>query len=103
MTNLTALVLGEAGGGSPCFVVLGLFVAVTLVVHWAWKAPARHIVCPNPKCGYRGPANRKARGSFLAGLILCCFFLLPGLIYFIVRGGYLYSCPECGMQIGSDY
>lgn len=63
---------------------------------------ARQIICPNPKCGYRGPAKRKARGSCLLGLILCCFFLVPGIIYFMFKSGYRYYCPKCGLQLGND-
>ncbi len=60
------------------------------------------MICPNPNCGYEGRPRRKARGSFLVGLILCCFFLLPGLIYFMFMSGYYYHCPKCKIQIGAD-
>ena len=60
------------------------------------------IICPNPNCGYRGRARRKARGSVLVGLVLCLFFLLPGILYFMFKGGYRYYCPNCGMQIAAD-
>lgn len=73
-----------------CLVLLGV------------RVMARSIICPNPNCGYKGPAKRKSRGSILIGLLLCFFFLLPGIIYFIVRSGYRYFCPNCGLQIGSD-
>lgn len=62
----------------------------------------RHIVCPNPKCTYEGEPKRRARGSILVGLVLCCFFLLPGLLYFMFKSGYRYECPACGVQIGVD-
>lgn len=62
----------------------------------------KNIICPNPNCGYKGTAKRKARGSALVGLILLCFFILPGLLYFMFKGGYRYTCPQCGMQISSD-
>ena len=60
------------------------------------------IICPNPNCGYKGGPRRQARGSVLAGLFLCCFFLLPGVLYFAFKSGYRYHCPKCGMQIASD-
>ena len=60
------------------------------------------IICPNPNCGYRGPAKIRLRGSALVGLILLCFFILPGLLYFMFKSGYRYTCPKCGMQIRSD-
>lgn len=62
----------------------------------------KNIICPNPNCGFKGPAQRKARGSILIGFVLLCFFILPGLLYFMFKGGYRYSCPKCGMQISSD-
>jgi len=60
------------------------------------------IICPNPNCGYTGRAKKKARGSFVVGLFLCLFFLLPGILYFIFKGGYRYICPHCGVQVRSD-
>jgi len=60
------------------------------------------IICPNVNCGYTGAAKKTARGSTAVGLILCLFFLLPGIIYFVMRGGYRYSCPRCGYQIRAD-
>lgn len=60
------------------------------------------IICPNPKCGYRGKPKKVSRGSLLVGLFLCLFFLLPGIIYFIIRGGYRYICPHCGVQVRTD-
>jgi predicted RNA-binding Zn-ribbon protein involved in translation (DUF1610 family) len=61
-----------------------------------------NIICPNINCGYQGPARKKARGSILVGLILCLFFLLPGIIYFIIKSGYRHFCPKCGLQIAND-
>jgi hypothetical protein len=62
----------------------------------------KQIICPNPNCGYRGPAQATARGSMLVGCLLMFFFFLPGLIYFIFMQGYRYTCPRCGMQISAD-
>ena len=62
----------------------------------------RDIICPNPHCGYKGRPRYKPRGSLLFGLILCCLFLLPGILYFIFRSGYRLLCPECGMQLSSE-
>jgi len=63
------------------------------------KAP--YIICPNQNCGYRGPAERKARGSILVGALLCLLFLIPGLLYFVFMSGYNYLCPRCGIQISA--
>lgn len=63
---------------------------------------ARHIICPNPNCGYKGPATQIARGNALIGFLLCFFFLLPGILYFMFMSGYRYVCPQCGLQVGSD-
>lgn len=62
----------------------------------------RAMICPNSQCGYRGAPVRIARGSVLAGLVLLCLFVLPGLLYFTLKGGYLYRCPNCGLQIAAD-
>ncbi len=61
-----------------------------------------YIICPNPNCGYRGEATRKARGSMAAGCLLTLFLVLPGVLYFIFFRGYRYYCPKCGLQIASD-
>lgn len=69
------------------------------------SAPARtgyEIICPNPNCGYRGAPRKVERGSVVVGLLLCCFLIVPGVIYFIARGGYRYLCPRCGLQVRSD-
>jgi hypothetical protein len=63
---------------------------------------SREIICPNQNCGYRGPADEEPRGSLIIGLFLCCFFLIPGLIYFFLKSGYRYLCPKCQMQVGAD-
>ncbi|VEB35523.1 Uncharacterised protein [Legionella cherrii] len=60
------------------------------------------MICPNVNCGYIGKPKKEARGSIIVGLILCMFFLLPGVLYFLFRSGYRYSCPNCGMQISTD-
>lgn len=60
------------------------------------------IICPNPNCGYRGTPRRVARGSSIVAIVLLLFFLLPGLIYVMFKGGYRYYCPRCGTQIGID-
>lgn len=36
------------------------------------------------------------------GCLLCVFFLIPGIFYFMLKGGYRYFCPKCGVQIGND-
>lgn len=60
------------------------------------------IICPNPNCGYQGPPRREARGSILTGLVLLLFFVLPGILYFILMQGYRYDCPRCGLQIRNE-
>jgi LITAF-like zinc ribbon domain len=62
----------------------------------------KQIICPNTHCGYKGLAREEKRGSTLLGVILCFFFLVPGILYFIFRSGYRYYCPQCGMQIAQD-
>ena len=60
------------------------------------------MICPNPNCGYQGEPLRRPRGSLIVGVVLCFFFLLPGLLYFMLRSGYRYSCPKCSLQVGAD-
>ncbi len=61
----------------------------------------RHwIICPNPNCGYRGAPRRESRGSIIIAIILCCLFIVPGLIYLVLVSGYDYMCPQCGIQVG---
>jgi len=62
----------------------------------------REIICPNANCGYKGQPQREARGNVIIGLFLCCFFLLPGILYFMLKEGYRYRCPKCGVQISND-
>ena len=60
------------------------------------------MICPNPNCRYEGRPKKKSRGSFIVGLILLCFFILPGILYFMFKSGYRYYCPTCQMQISAD-
>jgi len=60
------------------------------------------IICPNTNCAYQGKSKRKSRGSVVLGLLLLCVGVVPGLIYFMLRSGYIYLCPKCGLQISSD-
>ena len=59
-----------------------------------------HIICPNPKCDYRGPAKRTPKGDTLFGCLLALLFLLPGILYLIFTHGCRYTCPRCGTLIG---
>ena len=55
------------------------------------------VLCPN--CHGIVVPKRKSKGNFLVFLILCLFWILPGVIYFIAMYGYTYSCPQCGNRI----
>ena len=59
-----------------------------------------HIICPNPKCDYEGPAKRTPKGDALLGCFLVLLFLLPGILYLIFTHGCRYTCPKCGILIG---
>lgn len=63
---------------------------------------AREIICPNQNCGYKGKPKKISRGNFFVGIILCFFFLLPGIFYFMFKSGYRYICPQCGIQLSAD-
>ncbi len=67
-----------------------------------WRLAMKSIICPNVNCGYRGRPERRSRGSWCVALVLCLFFLLPGIWYCAARSGYRWYCPSCGVQIGSD-
>ena len=55
-------------------------------------------ICPNPNCGFRGIADRKARGSVIVAVLLFLFGVLPGVLYLIFASGYHYYCPKCHMK-----
>lgn len=67
-------------------------------------AQARNVICPNPQCGYEGRPITVSKRSRLVGLLLCLFFLLPGILYFMWMSGsgYRYYCPRCEMQVTED-
>ena len=56
-------------------------------------------VCPNPNCGYAGPAAIIARGSVSTAFLLCLAGILPGLLYALLAMGQSYHCPRCGVEI----
>ena len=80
-----------------------VIVIIAVVVYFSRPGnPLKECICPNPNCKYQGKPIKKAKGSFFVGLILCCFFLLPGILYFMIKSGYRYYCPNCSMQIRED-
>ncbi len=68
----------------------------------AEKKKAGQVICPNVNCGYIGKPSKQPRGNIGAGLVLCLFFLLPGILYFMFKSGYRYKCPNCSVQIAID-
>jgi len=70
--------------------------------HKADMARAAEIICPNVNCGYKGLPKKIHRGSTALGLLLCLFFIVPGILYFMFKSGYRYFCPKCGLQIAAD-
>src|SRR5204863_3828932 len=52
--------------------------ALNAASHPATASPLEHghIVCPNPNCGYRGPARRERRGSQIVGCFLLLLFIV---------------------------
>lgn len=64
----------------------------------AGPLPAGWIICPNPNCGYTGPATRTAKGSTLTMVLLLMLAVLPGLIYAILYNGDVFVCPRCGAK-----
>ena len=57
------------------------------------------IMCPNPKCDYRGPGKKEPRGNLLVGLLLTLAGVFPGLLYLAFMAGSRLFCPRCGMQV----
>ena len=60
------------------------------------------IICPNPNCGYRGAGLRRAKGSVGLTVLLFIIGVVPGLLYWLLRGGYRVSCPRCGMMVRDE-
>jgi len=52
-----------------------------------------------PICGLRSAAVRKRKGSLLVTIFLLLFWLLPGVLYLIFRGGYVMACGNCGAKL----
>ena len=70
--------------------------------------PARRVpnvgerICPNPNCGFCGTGKKVARGSGVIFTILILLWIIPGLIYWALCGGYRIVCPKCGMEWGVE-
>lgn len=60
---------------------------------------SKFIICPNVNCGYSGPSRPEARGSTFVGVVLLLFWILPGILYLLLTGGYRHYCPRCGLQV----
>lgn len=48
-----------------------------------------------PACNHTGAPQRVPKGDISTGCILSFFFLIPGLVYFLLYNGYKYICPKC--------
>jgi hypothetical protein len=58
---------------------------------WSFRAP---IYCLD--CGFLWPSKEYVPGDFLIMIVLCFFFLLPGLIYWGWRlNGRYWGCAKC--------
>ena len=64
---------------------------------------AKRIICPNLNCNYQGEPKRVPRGNALTGLILLLLGFWPGVLYFGFKSGYRTLCPNCGLQLASDW
>ena len=83
-------------------VVPALLIAGVISIVRRFSYPRMTIICPNDNCAYEGEAKRKSRGSTTVLVILFLIGIIPGVIYLAMRGGFIYSCPQCGIQISSD-
>ena len=71
----------------------------------SWSTPVPRTgpgiyICPNPNCGYRGPAVRKARGSLIVAILLWVLIWPVGLVYSLMNQGYSQTCPHCRGNLG---
>ena len=55
-----------------------------------------------PKCQRQSLMERRARGNPAICLVLMLIYLIPGIIYGIVRGGYGWNCSVCGHEYCTD-
>lgn len=49
-----------------------------------------------PKCGYKWKAKKIGASSDTVGCLLLLLWIIPGLIYYLVKGKGAYVCPQCG-------
>ena len=63
---------------------------------------AKNVICPNPNCGYKGPSRPVSKGDVLIFLLLTILGVIPGLIYALACGGYIYLCPVCKTKCMQD-
>lgn len=59
------------------------------------------MVCPNPSCGYVGPAIIRRRSSDLAIYALLLLGIIPGLVAYLLRGPDQFLCQACETQVGT--
>ena len=52
-----------------------------------------------PRCGYHGALKPRARGSVVVCILLMCLYVLPGIVYGVIFGGYKGVCSHCGATI----
>ena len=101
--NFLALATSASESFGPFILIIVVAIGIALGLKRKKIKEAREqIICPNPRCGYVGKPIKKARADMFVGLILCLFCLIPGILYFLFKNGYIYKCPKCGMQISSD-
>jgi hypothetical protein len=88
----------QAGPGTPAAGARDL--GEEMLVMTGLRGSGTVYICPNPNCGYQGPAVRKARGSLAVAILLWVLFFPIGLVYALVYMGYSQTCPHCSGQLG---
>lgn len=85
----------------PVLITLSLagIILVALINLSQKTSTKKKYICINPNCKYEGGMEIRGRGNLLVLLILLCFFVVPGVIYFLLCFGRIYSCPNCHIDI----
>ncbi len=63
------------------------------------ESEGMEIVCMNANCDYKGKPGFAKQRSNLVGVFLFLFWIVPGILYFVLVPEYKYWCPQCKMKL----